>query len=56
MKLIRNFYRLQSQGDVLKINKYPSLEGSILSININKDEMFNNELLNELLNKTKIIK
>lgn len=56
MKLIRNFYRLQSQGDVLKINKYPFLEGSILSININKDEMFNNELLNELLNKTKIIK
>ena len=56
MKLIRNFYRLQSQGDVLKINKYPFMDGSSLSININKDGMFNNELLNELLNKSKIIK
>ena len=56
MKLIRNFYRLQTQGDVLKINKYPFMDGSILSININKNGMFNNEILNELLNNSKIIK
>ena len=56
LKLIRNFYRLQSQGDVLKINKYPFMDGSILSININKNGMFNNEILNELLNNSKIIK
>lgn len=52
MKLVRTFYRVAMQGDVLKINKYPFECGSNLCMKINKYGSFNNDFLNELFNNS----
>lgn len=48
MKLVRTFYRVSKQGDVLKINTYPFMQTSELSLSVNKDGEFNNELCNQI--------
>lgn len=53
MKLIRTFYRVVMQGDVLKIDRYPFIYGSEFVLAINKEGRFYNEFCNELFNKNK---
>lgn len=53
MKLIRTFYRVVMQGDVLKIDRYPFIHGSEFVLFINKEGSFYNDFCNELFNKTK---
>lgn len=52
MKLVRTFYRVAMQGDVLKINKYPFECGSNLCMKINKYGSFNNDFLNDIFNNS----
>lgn len=56
MKIIRTFYRMSMQGDVINMNY--SLVSLIdgLDININSDGSFNNDLYNEIYNKGNSIK
>ncbi len=51
MKLVRTFYRVIVQGNVLKINKYPFIYDSDFVLTINKEGSFYNDFCNELFKK-----
>ena len=50
MKLVRTFYRVSKQGDVLNINTYPFMPTSEFDLFLNHDGKFYNELCNQIYN------
>ena len=50
MKIVRTFYRISMQGDVVNINFDPLSLIDGINISIDEDGLFNNELMNEIYN------